>query len=446
MTGLAPYAGKQVGILGMARSGVAAARALDAAGAEVLAFDDSPEALARSGCAPGAMADVTGLALLVPSPGVPLGHPLIVAARAAGVPIRGDVDLFADIAADRRIVGITGTNGKSTTTALTHHLLAVAGVDAVMGGNIGQPVLELDLGPPSRTFVLELSSFQLDLCDRLRCRVAAWLNLTPDHLDRHGDLTGYIAAKERIFRHQGRGDIAVIGIDDTPSRDLAQRLRALGREVVTVAMDETTPAEITVRDGWLLDRGAAVQDLRILGNLRGRHNWQNVAVAYATVRALGLTPAQATAGLASFRGLPHRMEEVARAGRVVWVNDSKATNPNSAEKSLVSFPSIFWIAGGKPKPGGFRSLRSALGNVRAGYLIGTAAAEIASDLGDLVPMHAVGTLDAAVHAASTAARTIDDGEAAVLLAPACASYDQFKNFEARGDAFRALARAEAGGA
>ena len=315
----------------------------------------------------------------------------------------------------------------------------------MLGGNIGQPVLELEPGPPSRAFVLELSSFQLDLCERLRCRVAVWLNLTPDHLDRHGDLAGYIAAKERIFRHQGRGDVAVVGIDDAPSRDLARRLRALGREVVTVAMDEAAPAEITVRDGWLdRARRARSLDLRALGNLRGRHNWQNVAVAYATVRALGLTPAQADGrACRAFEGLPHRMEEVARAGRVVWVNDSKATNPNSAEKSLVSFPSIFWIAGGKPKPGGFRSLRSALSNVRAGYLIGTAAAEIAADLGDLVPMHAVGTLDAAVHAASAAARAIDDGEAAVLLAPACASYDQFKNFEARGDAFRALARAEA---
>jgi UDP-N-acetylmuramoylalanine--D-glutamate ligase len=447
MTGLTSYAGKMVGILGMARSGIAAARALSNAGAAVAAFDDCPQALAASGRHPGDPAEVARLALLVPSPGVPLDHPLIAATRAAGVPIRGDVDLFAELAGERPIVGITGTNGKSTTTALTRHLLARAGVDAVLGGNIGLPVLELEPGPPGRTFVLELSSFQLELCERLRCRVAVWLNLTPDHLDRHGDLAGYIAAKERIFRHQGTGDAAVVGIDDAPSRDLAQRLRAVGREVVTVAVDETGPAEILVRNGWLIERGTPVLDLRTLHNLRGGHNWQNMAVAYATVRALGMTPAQATAGLPGFEGLPHRMEEVARAGRVVWVNDSKATNPDSAEKSLVSFPSVFWIAGGKPKPGGFRSLRPALSRVRAGYLIGTAAAEIASDLGDLVPMHAVGILEAAVHAASAAARASSDGEAAVLLAPACASYDQFKSFEHRGDRFRELVAALlAGGA
>ncbi len=192
-----------------------------------------------------------------------------------------------------------------------------------------------------------------------------------------------------------------------------------------------------------MEDGVAIADLRPLQNLRGRHNWQNIAVAFAAVRALGLSAEQAVAGLAGFRGLPHRMEEVARAGAVLWVNDSKATNPDSAEKSLVSFANIFWIAGGKPKPGGFRSLRPALGNVRAGYLIGTAAAEIAADLGDLAPMHQLGTLDAAVRAASAAALAVQDGEAAVLLAPACASYDQFANFEARGEAFRTLARAEA---
>ena len=314
-----------------------------------------------------------------------------------------------------------------------------------MGGNIGRPVLELEPGPPERVFVLELSSFQLDLCDTLRCRVAVWLNLTPDHLDRHGDLAGYVAAKERIFRGQKGDDAVVIGVDDAPSREVAARLAAQGRKPVTVTLTGEPGAEVAVRDGRLLEAGAEILDLRPLQNLRGRHNWQNIAVAYAAVRALGLTPAQAVAGLPSFRGLPHRMEEVARAGRVLWVNDSKATNPDSAEKSLVSFANIFWIAGGKPKPGGFKSLRPALRNVRAGYLIGTAAGEIAADLGDLAPMHHVGTLAAAVRAASAAARAEGAGEAAVLLAPACASYDQFANFEARGEAFRALARAEAAG-
>ncbi len=387
MTGLERYAGRRVGILGMARSGIAAARALAAAGADVVAFDDRPEAVADTPFRAGRPADVPGLALLVPSPGVPLTHPrphpLIQAARDAGVPVRGDVDLFAAVLGPRPIVGITGTNGKSTTTALVHHLLAAAGVDAVMGGNIGRPVFELDPGPVGRIFVLELSSFQLDLCHALRCRVAVWLNLTSDHLDRHGDLAGYVAAKERIFRNQQDGDAIVIGVDDAPSREVAARLVAAGRRPVTVTVMGQPDAAIAVADGRLVEGGAEVADLRPLQNLRGRHNWQNIAVAYGTVRALGLAPDRALAGLASFRGLAHRMEEVARAGHVLWVNDSKATNPDSAEKSLASFANVFWIAGGKPKPGGFRSLRPALGQVRAAYLIGTAAGEIAADLGDL---------------------------------------------------------------
>lgn len=450
VTGLERYRGQKVGVLGLARSGRAVAAALAAAGAEVLVFDDNPATLAATPHRRGAAEDVPGLALMVPSPGVPLTHPrphpLVAAARLAGVPLRGDVDLFADQLGERRIVGITGTNGKSTTTALVHHLLQAAGVDAVQGGNIGRPVFELEPGPPERVFVLELSSYQLDLCEHLHCAVAVWLNLTPDHLDRHGDLAGYVAAKERIFARQRPGDVAVVGIDDAPGQAEALRLRALGREVVTVTLTDTLPAQIAVLDGRLFEGGAEITELRSLANLRGRHNWQNIAAAYGAVRALGLTPEQAIAGLASFVGLPHRMEEVARSGRVVWVNDSKATNPDSADKSLTSFPCIYWIAGGKAKPGGFAHLRPALGGVRGAYLIGAAAAEIAADLGDLVPVHEVGTLEAAVHAASAAARATDVGEAVVLLAPACASFDQFANFEARGDAFRALAIAEAGAA
>lgn len=447
MTGLGRYAGKKVGVLGLARSGLAAARALAAAGAEVVAFDDKAGAVAASGFRAGRAEEVPGLALLVPSPGVPLSHPLIGAARMAGVPVRGDVDLFAEAIGDRRVVGITGTNGKSTTTALVHHLLLTARVDAVLGGNIGRPVLELEAGSEGRVFVLELSSFQLDLTERLRCRVAAWLNLTPDHLDRHGDLPSYIAAKERIFRNQGVDDAAVVGIDDEPSREVAYRLRAQGRKVVTVSLDPAVPGEVEVADGRLIDTldGLPVEaiDLGALSNLRGRHNAQNAAVAYAAVRALGLTPEQAVLGLPSFKGLPHRMEEVARAGNVVWVNDSKATNPEAAARSLGSYPSIYWIAGGKPKPGGFASLRPCLSAVRAGYLIGTAAGAMAAELGDLVPLREVGTLEAAVRAASADARRGGEAEAVVLLAPACASFDQFTDFEARGDAFRALALAEA---
>ncbi|HEX8375231.1 MAG TPA: UDP-N-acetylmuramoyl-L-alanine--D-glutamate ligase, partial [Geminicoccaceae bacterium] len=435
---------------------LAAARALKAAGAEVLAFDDQPEALARAaahlGLKPGGQGDVAGLALLVPSPGVPLTHPrphlVIEVARAAGVPIRGDVDLFAEVARPRPIVGVTGTNGKSTTTALIHHLLATAGVDAARGGNIGEAVFDLDLGPETRVLVLELSSFQLDLCERLRPRVAVWLNLTPDHLDRHGDLDGYARAKRRIFAGQGDGDTAVVGVDDAPSRGLADELAAQGRRVLRVSVGAVPDGGVGVRDGVLVDAtdGAAprdVLDLAGLGRLRGRHNHQNAAVAYAACRALGLSAAAATEGFPSFAGLPHRLEEVARAGGVVFVNDSKATNPDATARALESYADIFWIAGGRPKPGGFASLRPLMASVRGTYLIGEAAAEIERDVGDLAPVERSGTLEVAVAAAAKAARASGLPGAAVLLAPACASYDQFANFEARGDAFRALARAAA---
>ena len=317
----------------------------------------------------------------------------------------------------------------------------------MVGGNIGRPVLELEPGPAERVFVLELSSYQLDLCERLRCRVAVWLNLTPDHLDRHGDLAGYIAAKERIFRHQAAGDVAVIGIDDAPSRRSALRLREQGREVVTVALSETMPATIAVRDGWLVDGDADESSIcAASGNLRGRHNWQNVAVAYAAVRALGLSPSRPPPGCRASGGC--RTGWRRSPAPAAWYGSTTARPPTRIRprSRWSSFPCIFWIAGGKPKPGGFKSLRPALGNVRAAYLIGAAAAEIAADLGDVVPVHEAGTLEAAVRAASAAARAVDAAEAAVLLAPACASFDQFANFEARGDAFRALAVAEAGAA
>jgi UDP-N-acetylmuramoylalanine--D-glutamate ligase len=448
------YRGRTVGVLGLARSGLAAARALLAAGAEVVAFDDKPEALAKAAdLRPGRVGDVAALSLLVPSPGVPLTHPephpVIAAAKAAGVPIRGDVDLFAEAVAPRRIVGITGTNGKSTTTALAHHLLAAAGVDAVRGGNIGEAVFDLDPGPEDRVFVLELSSFQLDLCETLRCRVAAWINLTPDHLDRHGDLAGYARAKARIFAGQRDDDAAVVGVDDAPSLETARALERQGRRTLRVSLQAVPEGGIGVRDGRLLDatgggEPAPVLDLRPLERLRGRHNHQNAAVAYAVCRALGLPPDAAIRGFPTFAGLPHRLEEVARAGGVRFVNDSKATNPDAAARALDSFADIFWIAGGKPKPGGFAGLRPHLGGVRRAFLIGEAAGQIERDLGDLVPVERSGTLAAAFGAASAAARGSGLPESVVLLAPACASYDQFPNFEVRGDAFRELARGAAG--
>lgn len=454
-TALVRFRDRRVGVLGLARSGLAVARALRAGGADVVAWDDDPAALQRAmelGAWPGEPDDVAELAALVVSPGVPTGlpapHPIVAAARAAGVPLAGDVELFAEVAAPRPIVGVTGTNGKSTTSALVHHLLLAAGRPSQLAGNIGRPVFDLVLGGPEETLVLELSSFQLELARGLACRVAVWLNLTPDHLDRHGDLAGYVAAKRRIFAMQGAGDRAVVGIDDPPSAAVADALAAEGRPPVRVSVGRVPEGGVGVVEGRLLDAldgpPRAVAELSGLRTLRGAHNQQNAAAAYAALRALGLEPAAATAGLASFAGLPHRMEQVARIGRVALVNDSKATNPDAATKSLAAFERIFWIAGGRAGPGGFAALAPFMGRVRRGWLIGEAAEAIAAELGHLAPLERAGRLEPALDAALAAA-TAEGEEAVVLLAPACKSFDQFKSYEERGEVFKELVRARLAG-
>jgi UDP-N-acetylmuramoylalanine--D-glutamate ligase len=448
---LSRFRDRRVGVLGLARSGLAVARALRAGGADVVAWDDDPAALQRAmelGAWPGEAEDLAELAALVVSPGVPTSfpapHPLVAAARAAGVPITGDVDLFAEVAAPRPIVGITGTNGKSTTSALAHHLLLAAGRPALLGGNIGRPVFDLVLGEPTETIVLELSSFQLELCRELACKVAVWLNLTPDHLDRHGSLEAYVAAKKRIFARQAPEDRAVVGVDDAISAAVALELERLGRRPIRVSVGRVPEAGVGVVEGRLVDAldgtPQEVADLRDLRALKGAHNQQNAAAAYAALRALGLDPAAAAAGVASFQGLPHRMEEVGRIGRVALVNDSKATNPDAATKSLGSFENVFWIAGGRAGPGGFAALAPFMARVRRGYLLGEAAEAIAAELGHLAPLEHAGTLEVALDAALDAARASGE-EAVVLLAPACKSFDQFKSYEHRGDVFRELVRA-----
>jgi UDP-N-acetylmuramoylalanine--D-glutamate ligase len=448
MTGLDRFQGRKVGVLGMARSGIAVARALATAGAEVLGWDDRAEALRGLGLAAGTAADIPHLAAMVASPGVPLTHPaphpVIAAARAARVPITCDIELFCDSLPTDSVIAVTGTNGKSTTAALIHHLLVKAGMDAALGGNIGVPVFDL---APARRYVLELSSYQLDLCTRLHPHIAVWTNLTPDHLDRHGDLAGYVAAKRRIFARQGAEDWAIVGVDDAPSAAVAAELSA---RTLRVSLEGPIEGEGLSVVGGVLHETIGGPERRIgridgFAGLRGRHNQQNAALAYGVGRALGLAPDVLLAGLSTFAGLAHRMEEVARTGPVVWVNDSKATNPDSATKSLDSFADIFWIAGGKPKPGGFALLRPFMRHVRGAFLIGQAADEIAAELGDLVPVRRCGTLERAMAEAGEAALASGHEPAVVLLAPACASFDQFDSFEHRGEVFRALATARLGG-
>jgi len=442
-------AGADVGVLGLGRSGLAAVRALAGRAKRVVAFDDDPAQIGQAvalGAVPGDVSAIGGLAALVVSPGVPLTHPaphpVVRAAAEAGVPRIADLDLLAGRLGERRVVGITGTNGKSTTTALIHHILTGSGRAAVMGGNIGVPVLDMDLGPADAVVVLELSSYQLDLIQDLPIDIAVWTNISPDHLDRHGDLAGYVRAKEKLFRH-GRGHAtAVIGVDDQESRQVLARLAGQGtHRIVPVSGGQMPGGGVGVVEGRLIDASDKtsrfVADLSDVPTLRGRHNHQNAAAAYAAVRALGgIAPRQVTERMFDFPGLPHRMEEVALRDGVRWVNDSKATNPDAARRSLCAFDQIVWIAGGRPKPGGFRSLAPAMANVRAALLIGEAADAIAADLAGVVSCRNVGTLEEAV----AAAREIAAPGTTVLLAPACASFDQFRDYEARGARFRDLVK------
>ena len=451
MTPITTFADRTVALFGLGGSGLATARALQAGGARVLAWDDSVESVARAREAGIETADLrqvdwTGIAAFVLAPGVPLTHPAphwtVGLAREAGVEIVGDIELFcrerAKSAPGSPFVAITGTNGKSTTTALISHILAQAGRDVQMGGNIGTAILSLEPPADTRVHVIEMSSFQIDLTPSLNPSVGVLLNVTPDHLDRHGTLEQYAAIKERLI--QG-ADLAVVGIDDRPSREIAER-RGERLVRVHVPRDATLSADaLIVRDAAVLGPdGTRLADLAGLGALRGAHNWQNAAVAVAVARALGLEPAAIQAGLASFPGLPHRMEEVARRGAVLFVNDSKATNADSTEKALTAFRDIHWILGGKAKEGGIFPLVPYFERIAHAYLIGAASDAFAATLEGAVPYTRCETLEAAVPAAAAGAAASGAPEPVVLLSPACASYDQYRSFEQRGDHFRALVR------
>ena len=450
MTPVSTFAGKRVALFGLGGSGLATARALIAGGAEVSAWDDGEASRAKASDVPLvdlSSADWSHFAALVLSPGVPLTHPkphwTAERAKSAGAEIIGDIELFARERAARApnapLVAITGTNGKSTTTALIAHILSEAGREVALGGNIGVPVLDLPPPAPERVHVIECSSFQIDLAPSLRASVGLLINLTPDHLDRHGTMENYAAIKERLV---AASDTAIVGLDDEYCRAIAARLKGAGRHVVGVSQAASDAADIYVDDHRICVRGSAepLVDLRIAHALRGAHNGQNAAFAFAAARALGVEVNAISQSLKSFPGLAHRMEPVARRGRVLFVNDSKATNADAAEKALLSFQDIFWILGGKAKEGGIEPLRYLFPRVRKAYLIGAATEDFAATLGGSVAFERCGPLDKAVAAAARDAAASEAGEPVALLSPACASYDQFANFEARGDAFRALVR------
>jgi UDP-N-acetylmuramoylalanine--D-glutamate ligase len=454
------FEGRTVAVFGLGRTGLTAARALMAGGARVAAWDENPaarEAAADQGfeLVDLAAADWSGFAALMLSPGVPLTHPVphwtVERARAAGVEIVGDIELFARAVAGApahrrpRVVAITGTNGKSTTTALIGHVLTAAGRDTRVGGNIGVGVLGLPDMHGGAVYVLELSSYQLDLTSSLKPDVAVLLNVSPDHLERHGSMEGYLAAKRRMLLGQGHGDTAVIGVDDAYGQQICTEITAANRRTIwPISARKAIGKGIYALQGRLYDstdgRVAEVADLTAARSLPGRHNWQNAAAAYAAARALGLSVADAVDGLMSFPGLAHRMETIGSIGRVRFVNDSKATNTDAARQAMSAWPRFYWIAGGRPKTGGVACLADLFGGVIKAYLIGEAQEEFAATLEGHAPYAKVGTLEAAVRAAYCDARQAG-GEAIVLLSPACASFDQFSDFEARGEAFRAAVQA-----
>ncbi len=450
------FEAKKVAVFGLARTGLAAARALRAGKAEVVVWDENA-AVRDAAEAEGFVledlrsADWLKLSALVLSPGVPLTHPkphwTVEKAHSAGVEIVGDIELFARTVAAApahrrpKIVAITGTNGKSTTTALIGHVCSQAGRDVRIGGNIGVGVLGLEDMHGGAVYVLELSSYQLDLTSSLKPDVAILLNISPDHLERHGDMEGYVAAKRRILLNQGKGDTAIVGVDDPWSAHVVTEITAANRRtIVPISARRSMGRGVYALQGMLYDatgeRVIEIADLTRAVSLPGRHNWQNAAAAYAAARALGISDQVAAQGLMTFPGLAHRMEPVGAIGRVRFINDSKATNADAARQALSSYPKVYWIAGGQPKAGGIEGLSDLFGGIVKAYLVGEAEDAFAATLDRQVPYARCGSIDQAVRSAFEDARASGE-DAIVLLSPACASFDQYADFEQRGEAFRA---------
>ncbi|MGB5800307.1 MAG: UDP-N-acetylmuramoyl-L-alanine--D-glutamate ligase, partial [Mesorhizobium sp.] len=418
------FSGKRVALFGLGGSGIATARSLVEGGAEVLAFDDNPQSVAKAvaeGIPTADLRDIdwSRVSSLVLSPGVPLTHPKphwsVEVARGAGVEVIGDVELFCREriahAPQAPLVAITGTNGKSTTTALTAHILKSAGRDAQMGGNIGRAVMTLDPLQAGRPYVVECSSYQIDLAPSINPTAGVLLNLTPDHLDRHGTMQHYASIKERLV---AGAETAIIGIDDSWCAQIADRLERVGKEVIRISK------RLPLTDGYFADgtdlmeavdgRYSRIAFLEGIGSLRGQHNAQNALAAVAACLKVGLELGEIQAGLESFPGLEHRMEQVGRKGHVLFVNDSKATNADAAAPALSSFSRIYWIAGGLPKEGGIEPLRGLFSRVARAYLIGEAAPAFSATLGESVPYEISGTLQAAVEHAARDAQADDSGE------------------------------------
>ena len=473
MIPLTQYANQKIGVFGLGKAGEATVAALLAGGAEVYAWDDrsSPSPLVGEGgrsththvlnplnVPPLPNPPPQGgrgllrtcnfstwpwaeLKALILSPGIPLTHPkpheVVEYARKANCPIIGDIELLYNACPKARYVAITGTNGKSTTTTLIAHILQSAGLTIEVGGNLGTAALSLKPLGAEGIYVLELSSYQLDLVKTTRFNIAAFLNVTPDHLDRHGDMQGYIAAKKHIFERQTAEDTAVIAVDDEYTREVASGQRSAASKVKVVRVSaQSEMADIYVKNGELIDPLAAGRwPLTAISTLTGKHNWQNAAVAYAVCRACGVAPEVIYKAMQSFSGLRHRLQLAATIGNVRFINDSKATNADATANALAPYNEIYWILGGKPKAGGISTLGDYFPHIVHAFLIGAAEDEFAQTLEGKVPYTRCRTLDVAVKKAAEMAFKDGKKNAVVLLSPACASFDQFKSFEERGDIF-----------
>ena len=462
MIAVPEFSGKTVGIFGLARSGLSAARALQAGGAKLFAWDDNDTA--RQTAAKEKIAleprdrwPWQQIKTLVLSPGIPLTHPephpVVRQAKNAGAEVIGDVELFArairsgrETNGPARIIAVTGTNGKSTTTALIGHVLQAAGLDAQVGGNIGKPVLDLGVPTAKTVYVLEVSSYQIELSPGLAPDVAVLTNLSPDHIDRHGTMENYAAVKESLLKRAAPDGHVAVGVDDDYCAAIYTKLIANRMaDAVAISIGKVLGRGVFVIDGKLYDAwdqpSAQIGDLKTAAHLPGNHNWQNAALAYAAVRRLIRDPRAIFSSIIRFPGLAHRIEDVGRIGKVRFVNDSKATNADAAARALACFPDVFWIAGGRAKEGGIADLAPYFPRMRKAYLIGEAAESFGKTLSGKVAAAQSGTLERALKAAFDDARASKVDEPVVLLSPACASFDQFKDFEHRGDVFRDLVRA-----
>lgn len=431
-------AGKRFGVVGLGKSGRATVASLAASGAEIFAWDDKDttravvqQEFSAVHMTPVNTWDFPGFASLVMSPGIVLSHPAVLAAKKHGVEVIGDVELLFRAQPEARYIGITGTNGKSTTTTLIAHILQACGKRVEVGGNLGTPALALAPLGGDGIYVLEMSSYQLDLVATVKFSTAVWLNISPDHLDHHGSMENYIAAKQHIFDRQGRHDVAVVGIDDATSEAVCRDLIAHTRQrVIPITATQSVQHGISAAGGVI-----AGADVTAINALQGEHNWQNAAAAYATARAEGCAHAKIIAAMQTYPGLAHRMQWLGVHRGIRFVNDSKATNADAAEKALRTYDNIYWIIGGVAKEGGIAPLAPYFPKIRHAFLIGEAAAAFAETLAGHVPFTQCGTLDNAFDEAVAKAQKAGDGTPVVLLSPACASFDQFPNFEVRGEAF-----------